>query len=599
MRTARRGISTPTVLAFALFASSVALPPLASAHPIRILDAPGPLGAIGLGPPELAHGVSPSGTHPVPSLATTSSYSIEFACPEFPLDVEQYPCPIRIVDEDDLLGNPTVAISPLNPNNIVFSSLHGTLENGPTRRSRGEQTHTTFTHGGLPGGSVVLGGADWQDQPYSPPQGVDGGDPIVLGEDVHALVDPLGNLYIASVYSHGNGGNASDWGTSIAQWKFDPDLTLNYVIPTEVFEPRMAASIDAVWLHYLPGPGQVVLLWRETGARAADANGTLQAEGDASGGGNAWITGAITPADLVSPWAPLPASLTLGPCQRTTNPAQLLDKLYVGCVAGESFSIPGVLPDDIVVFEIDPLLGTTRALSKATLRGGEPMLAINAQGRMVLATVEATEEGVRAQLATSKLGEGWSKLHDFGNDLRNASGPPAGAWFNAILYRTATNTIHLIYTEEANATELASGLPTFRKALVILDPIGTVLVKLDLQVSDKNEVFTGGFREAPASDDAYADIRDSLIEFQGKEYMLFTDWAVFVFAEIVEHDEREDAIVLQQTPPVPEPLPAVDVALNTVNVGAGVVAGAVSAEAMRRLLAARHANLYGQGRGNR
>lgn len=525
--------------------------------------------------------------------ATAGSYRIELACPEPPLGFFRAPCPLRIVDSDDLLGNPGLAVSPLGTGQMAFASLHGQDATGPSRVSRGNQTHTTFT-------STVFG-TDWQDNPYFPPSPPGGRDREVLGEDVHALMDENGILYVASLYAYRTEGVDEPWSYTIATWKFDPDLQfLDYTFPLGVFDNRLPGSrIDTMWLVEVPELDRVALLWRE---RAA-ANDTLQAAGRNLTG---WVAAATTASDPFSGWESVPDDLLVGPCETTTNPVLHGTTIYIGCVIGDGAGpLKGSKPGDVLLYALDLELGRTTVVSKAPVRGGHPMLGVDEQGRMALVTVEAqpgdpgnetrprTPDRLRAELTTSRLGKAWSDPEEFGERLHDGTFGVKGAWITAMLYRGGTNTLHMVYLEEASDRDRAMGLPLWRKSLVVIDPIGAVLLDLDLHLSDKDEVFFS--LDGPNDDDVYGDTRDTLIEVAGREWLAFSDYSVVSVAEILEFDDREDVLVLQQAPPVPEPVPAVHV--TTVNVATGVVSGAVAAEALRRLIAARMAEHAGAGRG--
>ncbi|HVL86493.1 MAG TPA: hypothetical protein VM681_00590 [Candidatus Thermoplasmatota archaeon] len=572
---------------------------------------------------ELAGGVVPQRGDPRLAPVTAGSYSIQFQCPPPVLDFSDPPCPLRIIDVDDLLGNPTVAVSPLNPNDIILSSLHGTLQDGPTARSRGRQTHTTFTHSAVPIstslGGVLSAGQDWQDQPYFPPDEIDDGRGAVYGEDVHAIMNEIGNIYIASLYSKKTG---ADWQYYIANWKFDPDLgiALNYAFPNGVFTSTVPGrAIDRVWLAALPASANVALFWEER-EPALDVPTEPPADEPPSGNessnqsappprdrratfldevrGPRFLVGAITPNDLVSGWKLLNASLAVGPCASMSNAASYADKVYVACtLAGPAPGFPHGKEGDVVVYEIDPVRGVRRALTKAPVPDGQLTLSVSQTGRMAIASVQTRDGTVAAQLATGPVEGSFGRAYEFAERIRDPLLPAANARVNSMLYRSVTNTIHLLWIEESGDGEAARKTAHWRKALVVLDPLATPLVNLDLDVRDRGEVFR--FDDPPRNTGAYADTRDSLIEVEGREFMVFTDYSIFVFAEILELDEREDAIVFHETPPVPEAVPVAEVAPALVNVGAGVVAAAVSAEALRRLLAARLAAGAGPGRRRR
>ncbi len=556
---------------------------------------------------------------------TTSSYRVEFACPRtgLPIFGASRDCPMRIVDGADLLGNPGLAVDANPTGRMAWASLHGQQGHEPTNLSRANQTHTTFTSS--------LFGAGWQDQPYYPPDALSGssddrvrvgpialgigggsGGLVIRGEDVHAAMDALGVLYVASLYSLRDAEDANaSWAYAIAQWKFDPQLNaLDYGEPNAVFRGRAdGGAIETLWLVDVAGEETMALAWRE---RAADgAPFTL-------GGRNltAWISVAVTPTDLVSPWTPLGDGAILGSCARTTNPVAYAGLLYVGCVV-DAFGDPPVdapddaAPGDLLVFALDPAAGTWTFVSEASVRGGDPRLATTPDGRMAIVSVEAVPAAdgpadapanasrrLRAEITTGRAGAEWSAPRAFGDRVHDSSRGLARARVQAIMYRNATDTVHLVILEEATAREVNASESRWRKAFVVLDARGTPLANVDLNLSDRGEVF-GGFEggDAPSGTDVYGDTRDSIIESAGREYLAFADYGVVVFTEILEHDERLAGVALGETPPPPEPVPLAEPIVASVAVGA--IASVVAAEAVRRVVAARWGASSGHGRGRR
>lgn len=563
----------PVALAVALalllpLAGAVALPLKAPADAAALLRHAHPLDA----PPLVrGHSLAP---------ATAGSYRIEFQCPEPPLGGGGLPCPLRIIDSADALGNPALAVDPLYPEHMAFASLHGQQGFGPSHLSRDGQTHTTFT-------SLTFG-VDWRDNPYSPPSPPYDSGRIVFGEDVHMIMDAVGNMHVASLYSHSDASDPNaTWENTIVNWKFDATLdVLSYAFPAGAFTPREARhAIETHWLLELPDSDEVLLLWRE---RAGAWNASL---GPAAAP-PARVVGARTPADPFSPWTPLDDKLAVGPCADTTNPVLHSGRVYLGCVAGANFTaFPAVEPGEIVVYELDPLATSVRAVSKAPLTGGSPRLAADAQGRLALVAADVVDgERVRLRLATGDVDGAWSKPREV--DAHNGTRGVAEARVNAVLYRGGTNTVHMIYLERANATDVRAGEPMWRKSLLVADALGTVLVNLDLDLSDKGDVYT--YSDPPDDEAIFGDTRDSLIEVNGREFMAFADYGAVVLAEILEIDEREDAAVMESTLPPPELVPAAE--LPVMSVGVGVIAAAVAAEALRRAAAQRFEHRHGQGR---
>lgn len=579
----------PALRAVALALVLVASLPLAVAHgatdvlpatPLLPASAPSVV-PVTLG--ELPHRVLPSPfAGPDLGPAAPSSYRLNFTCPSSLLATQFFPCPNRIVDTDDLLGNPSLAVDPLFPEHMAFASLHGTAANGPSNLSRGRQPHTVHT--------TTLAGADWRDQPYGEPNPPGGRNRMVVGEDTAAIMDSVGNLYVASLYAwRDRNDDNGTWAYSIAQWKFDSTADiLTYAFPNAVFDNRAPGTvISRPYLLELPEVRKILLLWQEN----APVGVNVTVAGRAMSG---WLGGATTLADAVSPWSKLDDKFAIGPCANLTNPVAYRAKVYVGCEAAGGFTaMAGVAPGDVVLHELDTEKGLVRVVSKTPIRG-DARLAVDEGGRLALVAVKVTSPvSVKAQVTTSNLGEGWTRPYEFGDQLHNASLGVKTARVNALLYRGQSNVLHMVYLEENARLEGQPRTVGWRKALVAVDPIGTVLVNKDLKISDKGEVF--GSRRSRSNEAPYGDTRDTLLKVGEREFIAFNDYAVIVVAEILEHDEREPLQPNGIDPPPPEPVPAVEV--SVVNVGVGVVAGATAAEAIRRIAAQRLAHLDGSGRG--
>lgn len=519
--------------------------------------------------------------------AQQGTYSVSFTCP-IPATGGESDCPWRIVDTQDLLGNIALTIDPvLETDRMFFASLHGGPAKGPTPLSRQGQTHTTFSYIGKNVPFVNTFG--WRDQPYTPPNPPGSGS---FGEDVHATIDPTGTLYVASLYSKRASGG---WKYTIAQWKFDSTINiLDYEPPNQVFVNRVTGSaIENVWLTNHFEVNRVSLLWRERApeGQTVKINGVDQIQ---------WLAGAFTKMDAYSPWKPLADNLVLGPCSDISNPAIFKSRVYYACKAASGYNhLKKVKENDWVLHQIDLRGNTTKAVGKSNLHGANATLAIDETGRMALTTVEVLPNNqTKAHVTTSTNGgQRWSNVYEFGDDLRirdpltNKTYGLQDARITAMHYRTTSNTIHLIYEEEASEQDIAKEETQWRKSYAVIDPIGTVLSNQNLNVSDKGEVFFG---RGPKDATIYGDMRDTLLDVNGRLFIGFSDYAVFSFAEILEDDQRTMEVAFQQPPPPPEPVPAPEAAGLLTSQGAA--AGLVSVIALRRLAAHRFAIGAGRGR---
>lgn len=185
-------------------------------------------------------------------------------------------CPIRAVDSDDLMGDPSLAVDPLQPENLIMGSLHGCARDAtcplggncpqetPSPRARCGQVFTTFTSQDE--------GVDWLDSPFVPPEDI-GGD--AFGIHPQVTIDPYGQVYVGSLYaipsgSDGNGTSTYDY--VIGAQKFESIDTIgeeqtssqgsyNAEYITPVYENN---AIDQMWFLFNPITDNMTLVWHES-----------------------------------------------------------------------------------------------------------------------------------------------------------------------------------------------------------------------------------------------------------------------------------------------------------------------------------------------
>lgn len=584
-------------------------------------------------PTELPHPVFPRASTLGAAAAEAGSpdYSIAFQCPDATLGLTPPSCPFRVVDTDDLLGNPGLVVDPLVPGRLAFAALHGGVGGGPSEVSREGQTHTTYT--------TVAYGLNWEDQPYSPPSPPFDFDETIYGEDVHALIDNVSRtLHVASLYAWKDEG----WRHGVVTWKFSQETrSLDYNFVNGYFESRVAGGhMGPIWLVEMEQAGLVALLWAES----APENETVTINGVET---RAWLAGALSLPDPITEWVRFEETLLVPDCATPTNPVAHDARLYVGCTVETARD--GAAPGELVMHELDTATFSQRPVGRAPFSGPDALLDVDTrtgargeEDRLVLArTYLGPAEPVANETnATSNASSPTNETMDnasadapvFGEPkpslrpyvefatARLTDDPDAPiAWeepkrvgplgeaiqslvatrLNALLYRGETDTIHAIVREENDLPDDLDPemrVPLWGKSLVVLDPLGEALVALDLDLSEKGEVF---FDESdiPSDERVYGDTRDSLIEVADRIYVAFNDYSVIVVSEIVESDRRVQPIVLQTAPPVPQPAPApqVSAAATTTGVFVGVGAGALVA----RLAYARFASASGAGRGKR
>ncbi|MFO1533665.1 MAG: hypothetical protein ABR562_08260 [Thermoplasmatota archaeon] len=219
-------------------------------------------------------------TSPTAADASTVRYELHIACPAangftFSTDTSVYGCPVRAVDQDDMMGDPSLAVDPLEPKNLIIGSLHGgvsgggsagvstgssaSCDPGPSQKSRCGQIFTTFTSQDA--------GAYWTDNPYFPPKGVEG----AYGEHPQVTIDPYGHVFVGSLYAVPTG-NAFRF--VIGAQKFDSLGTINdqqsngrtggtynldYIDPV-----YKGGAIGQFWFLFNPVTDNMTMVWYET-----------------------------------------------------------------------------------------------------------------------------------------------------------------------------------------------------------------------------------------------------------------------------------------------------------------------------------------------
>ncbi len=405
-------------------------------------------------------------------------------------------CPFRVIDDQDLLGSPQVAVDPDDPNKLAFFSLHGSAtDQGATERSRStasgtlgaRQSHTTFTS--------VTQGMQWQDNPH----GREG-----YGEMADGIMDRSGRIYSTYLFSspigvvddetvfdfhfqlyHDNDvtDGMSHFGTKVRNRDAGnaiEEVNLVLVTPRTQIESQQEyealqnrteeradpfngtaapASDDQVGQradgrpgNYTDDPRQdvVVAVWHE---RAYDHRNSTT-------GKSSWIDAVWTRVGNETDWHHLDQSQLIGPCRDASDPAAFNGRVYVACVVDAGYTArAGATIGEIDVWAIDPITGETERMSTVPgMEGGRPRLAMNADGRMVLATTKLLGEGPSHDAAMTFLSWGW-----YGSRWDGTPVPVidfAGLWYEEILearvtameLMDGTHSLFLSYSERGNNT---------------------------------------------------------------------------------------------------------------------------------------------------
>lgn len=196
----------------------------------------------------------------VTSQATGVEYTLFIDCPTtrgISLNSNAVGCPVRATDEADIMGDPSLAVDPLAPENLIIASLHGRADcpGAPQVKSRCGQAFTTFT-------SIDHGGS-WQDNPFTPPDDVAG----AWGEHPQITIDPYGRAYVGSLYSLPRADEGS-FEYVIAAQKFSSLQTINAEQDGEYnveYIPSLHAgsAIGQMWFLFNPITDNMTMVWHE------------------------------------------------------------------------------------------------------------------------------------------------------------------------------------------------------------------------------------------------------------------------------------------------------------------------------------------------
>lgn len=476
-------------------------------------------------------------------------------------------CPFRIIDDQDLLGSPQLAVDRNDPNKMAFFSLHGAAtDQGPTPRSRStasdgvgaRQSHTTFTS--------ITQGTQWEDNPH----GREG-----YGEMADGLMDRSGRIYSTYLFSSPVG---VDGGTKVFDYHFqlyhDNDVTdgmshfgtkvrnraagnvieeVNLVLVTPRTQIESQQEFDALRnqtqeeedpyngtaapasdddvgaradgrpANYTDDPGHdvVMAVWHE---RAYDHQ-------NASTGKSSWIDAVWTRVGTETEWEHLDDSQLIGPCRDASDPAPFNGRVLVACVVDAGYQgRAGAKIGEVDLWAIDPATGETELLSTVPgLVGGRPRLATNTDGRVALASVKLLGDGPTYDNVQVFLNWGWYGRQWDGSP-QTIGGNLHGVWYDdvrdarisAMALMDGTNALYLGYTERGNNS---LGSPTFDpngetpvsptdfieygKVLAKFQPCTTqALMLYDLQVGQVRHPFQEGIVNDNTG--AFDDLQDGM-----------------------------------------------------------------------------------------
>lgn len=577
----------PSLLLVALLAPSALAHGLASAGGLVPLGVPP---AVGKAPGTVADpwaevfsaeaGVSllrvPRSSHSSWASEPTTEYDLRFVCPDVAESAPTVPgvpvgeaptaCPAYVLDVEDMLAQPDLAVDPRDPSLVAFHALHGgpglrtaLQAPAPTEASRDNQVHqphTTF--------QSRDGGAFWDDNRYYAPTALSDANAEVFGEDNAIALDRSGKATLASLYSH-RAEAGGPVGYTVYLWSSDRiSSRVEYEkanVAREVPAGLVADSLDLVW-H--PGAGRMVALWRVTGPDGPRVHVEHQ-----DGQWTSWDD---------ATWQP-----RVGACDALSNAIGLGDRVVFACAQGAETRVWALEPDlDVTDLGVAPLRGMTslRLADAGSLRDGGAVLAGAAvrEGRSIVT------------VAWGVPGEDWGRPTEHGSsltDLDNRAGADlVEARVTALAVLGTSGTAHFLVQERFSGGQGLDGR-IFGKTYGVVQSTGRFLGTFGIGYGDPQSRATVPATVSGSGLGGYADAHDGMVVVPGplgddRLFIAFGDYGYVRFAEVVEVEPTVPVF-----PPIAAPaaLPTLSAATSPVLVAAA--AGVLSMAAVSRIVLAR------------
>jgi hypothetical protein len=508
---------------------------------------------------------------------------IDLSCPSAVggLPTQPVDCPMYVLDQEDLFGQPDLAVDPRDPGVMAFSAMHGGAglhplpgDQPPSGRSRDasvHQPHTTFY--------TLNGAASWSDQPYYPPEAIEPASPLpglpvqpgrarqAFGEDNAIALDGQGHAALAALYAYRDAASPAGAGSSayqfaVALWR-EGRIAQGFAYDANVRVVELPAGLKADSLHlaYVPAADALVALWRQEDASNRSSVGGAWAQGKDAG-----------------VWTPLDANRTPQGCAAISRPFAEGARLLFACAPGH-----GAAPR-VVALETGNWTGADLGALPLPDLPQVGLVPLEGTGQHAAWSAGVVDGRPRVVLTFGGSNETpWRRTLDIGADVARsdpAVGAPAEARITAAQYVPATGNLHLVYAERA-AQAGSAARPGIAKAFVSVQAFGGLQARLDLGVGKVQRVdvspTTTGVGEG-----VHDDLHDSLVLWTPpdggapREFLAYGDYGFVRFAEVHERDAAPPVVPLSvQVPPVPAASAGTLPAL--VGVPAGILAGAAMA----------------------
>lgn len=518
----------------------------------------------------------PRGDHPSWASEPTTEYDLRFVCPDIAESAPATPqvpgqetptaCPAYVLDVEDMLAQPDLAVDPKDPTLVAFHALHGgpglrtALDApSPTERSRDNevhQPHTTF--------QSRDGGAFWDDNRYYAPTALSDANAEVFGEDNALALDGRGKVTLASLYSHrAQAGGGVRY--TVYLWSSERiSQTVEYEkgnVAREVPAGVAADSLDLVW-H--PGAEEMLALWRTTGPDGPRVHVEHKADQ-----WQAWDG---------AQWQP-----RVGACDALSNAVAIGDRVVFACAQGIDTRVWAIEPDlGVTDLGVAPLRGMTslRLASAESMRDGGLVLAGAAvrEGRSVVAVVWGV------------AGEDWGRPSDHGSALTEAAGRAGAelteAHLTALAVLGTSGTAHFLVQERYTGGQGVDGR-VFGKTYGVVQATGRFLGTFGIGYGDPQSRASVPATVSGSGLGGYYDAHDGMAVVAGplgeeRLFVAFGDYGYVRFAEVVE---LNPPVPLFPGIAAPAAIPVTAAATSPVLVAAA--AGALSMAAVSRIVLAR------------
>ena len=501
--------------------------------------------------------------------AEAIQYTLVIDCPETFESVQAtVGCPVRAIDEQDMMGDPSVAVDPFDPANLIVASLHGgvsggggagtgssTCDPGPTPKSRCGQVFTTFTS--------TDHGASWVDNPFFPPEDV---GPDAYGQHPQVTIDPYGHVYVGSLYAMPKGG--SGWEYVIAAQKFASLDTIDQEqdgeYHTQYLDPvYLGNAISQMWFLFNPATDNMTIVWNEQIPSVAlnqtqptqecvlpsppapcipppaSAKTPAAAAAPAGQGATKSVIGVVwSTSSTKSPYHYQKEEYAIGPCLSSTNPVLSEGWLYIGCVTNPAEGAfpwnPNGAPGTVEMFRMESSGGKPQYIGSSPMVGGSPKLGVRSDGRLALVNALAVDGqlSLDAVYGTYDKHSGlvkWGNVNHLGSVVSKVD--PAlrivSANVQDVIYREHSGALQLILKEVVSPDGVGLGSlqattnAHIRKSIVALHEDHGLLVKLPLDVGNLLNRTDATLLQAPEA--AYDDLSDDFLQLPLQDQYRYTD----------------------------------------------------------------------------